>query len=72
MSTAKNTTGNIRKMLIQALEQASTGKLSADDGKNMIGLANQISHSMQTEVKAQAMALKLGHNVEKFGSLKVD
>jgi hypothetical protein len=48
------------------------GELSAEDGRNLIGLANQISQSMAVEVKVMTMKLKAGHKVEEFGALEID
>ncbi len=67
-----NTTKTIRASLAKALEKAMNGQLSAEDGRNMIGLANQISQSMAVEVKVMAMKLKAGQKVEEFGQLEVD
>lgn len=72
MSTNKNTTANIRSVLADALNKAVKGNLSAEDGRNVIGLANQISQSMAVEVKVMSMKTQLGHQTEKFGELKVD
>ena len=71
MST-KNTTSSIRATLAKALERVMKGDLSADDGRNLIGLANQISQSMAVEVKVMTMKAKAGHQVDKFGELEVD
>lgn len=68
---AKNTTSNIRQSLIEALERAARGDLSSEDGRNIIGLANQISQSMAVEVKVLTMKSSMGHQAEKFGELKV-
>lgn len=70
MST-ENTTQKIRATLAKALERAMSGELSSDDGRNIIGLANQISQSMAVEVKVMTMKAKAGHQVEKFGELEV-
>jgi hypothetical protein len=70
--TAKNTTGKIRRILVDSLEKAAKGELSAEDGRNIIGLANQISHSMQSEVKVQLLKSQVGHQVDKFGQLEVE
>lgn len=67
-----NTTSAIRKTLSLALKRAIDGELSAVDGKNIIGLANQISQSMAVEVKVLAMKMQMGHTTEKFGELSVD
>jgi hypothetical protein len=48
------------------------GKLSSEDGRSVIGLANQISHSMAVEVKVMTMKERMGHQVEQFGELSVD
>lgn len=69
---AKNTTSNIRATLADALKRASEGSLSAEDGRNIIGLANQISQSMAVEVKVLTMKASMGHQSEKFGALEID
>ena len=68
----KNTTAKIRKLLAETLEKAAKGELSADDGRNVIGLANQISHNIAVEVKVMTMQQRAGHAVQKFGSLEID
>ena len=72
MSKVKNTTARIRGMLAQALDKAMGGELSSDDGRNVIGIANQISHSMAVECKVLTLKTKLGHQADKFGELEVD
>jgi len=67
-----NTTAKIRKTLSDALVRAANGNLSADDGRNIIGLANQISQNMAVEVKVMTMKMQMGHQTEKFGELAVD
>ncbi len=53
-------------------ERALKGDLPAQDGKNLIGLANQISHSMAIECKVNELQARLGHQAEKFGQLALD
>jgi hypothetical protein len=65
------TTGKIREALASALEKAGRGELSAVDGKNMIGLANQITSNMAVELKHQAMQSGLGINVTTFGKVDI-
>ena len=74
MSTGNTskTTKQIRSALATALERAMSGELSADDGRSVIGLANQISQSMAVEVKVMTMKMRAGHQVDKFGDLSVD
>lgn len=65
-------TKDIRKMLAESMSKAVEGKLPIEDGRNIIGLANQISHSMAVEVKVLTMKEKMGHQSDKFGALEVD
>lgn len=65
-------TSNIRKMLADSMKKASEGALPVEDGRNIIGLANQISQSMAVEVKVATMKERLGHQGEKFGQLEID
>jgi hypothetical protein len=59
-------------MLVTALDRAMKGELSSEDGRSVIGLANQISNSMAQEVKVATLKLKAGHQVDKFGELEID
>lgn len=70
--TTKNTTGKIRASLAAALDRAMKGDLSSEDGRNIIGLANQISQSMATECKVHELKVRLGHQTETFGNLTVN
>lgn len=65
------TTGAIREALSAALIRAGKGELSATDGKNMIGLANQITTSMAVEIKHQNMQSGLGLTVSTFGHVNI-
>lgn len=65
------TTGLIREALAAALTKAGNGELSATDGKNMIGLANQITTSMAVELKHQNMQSTLGLTVTEFGKINI-
>lgn len=71
-TTTKNTTAKIRASLAKALQRSMAGDLSAEDGRNIIGLANQISQSMAVEVKVLTLKMRAGHQFEKFGDLEVD
>lgn len=70
--TTINTTSKIRKALAEALDKAVRGDLSAEEGRAIIGLANQISQSMAVEVKVATMKLRTNQHVDKFGDLAVD
>lgn len=62
----------LRKALTGALTKATKGQLPVDDGKNIIGLANQITSNMAVEVKVMTMKNSLGHAEQTFGHLNVD
>jgi len=64
-------TKDLRKMLASALDKALKGELSSEDGRNIIGLANQITANMATEVKVQILRERMGHQVDKFGDLDI-
>ena len=65
------TTGAVREALASALIRSSNGELSATDGKNMIGLANQITSSMAVELKHQNIQSALGMEVTTFGKVNI-
>ena len=65
------TTGLLRATLAAALEKAANGELPAADGKNIIGLANQITTSMAVELKHQNMQSVLGQEVALFGNINI-
>lgn len=71
MENAPNTTANLRATLATAMDRAINGELTPDDGRNIIGLANQISQSMSVEVKVMKLKMSAGHAAEKFGELQV-
>lgn len=68
---AITTTKQLRKFLAQQLEEAAAGRLDHNDGRNVIGLANQITSNMQAELKTAELHLKMGKEVDKFGALDI-
>jgi len=65
-------TKDIRRVLAESMAKAAKGELAVEDGRNIIGLANQISQSMAVEVKVQIMKERVGQQADKFGHLDVD
>lgn len=65
------TTGKVRAALADALQRVSKGELPANDAKAMIGLANQITCSMATELRHQTLQATLGHKVTTFGKVEI-
>lgn len=63
------THGDLRNTLFDQLKLATQGKVSRDDGKTIIGLANQISNNLNTELKARELEIRLGNTVENLGKL---
>jgi hypothetical protein len=64
-------TKDIRAMLCNALKKAERGELPSDEAKTVIGLANQISTSLATEVKVATMKLRMGAQADAIGQLNV-
>ena len=64
-------TKDIRTSLCNALKKAERGDLPADEAKTIIGLANQISQSLATEVKVIQLKLRMGAQADAIGSLNV-
>lgn len=67
----KNTTAALRKTLLESIEKCAAGQLDHSDGKNLIGLSNQITSNMAVEVKVMTMRHQLGQAVSVFGALEV-
>lgn len=70
-----STTGQLRGVLATALARAEKGELTDTDGRNIIGLANQITQSMATEIKMNNMKLRLGVQADQlgpFGSMGIE
>ncbi len=62
-------TKELRKFLAETMKSVSDGDISPSDGRNIVGMANQISISMQTELKKQKLDLEMGRKVDQFGQL---
>jgi len=67
----KTTTGAVRSLLAKTLARAASGELSSVDGKNIIGIANQISKSMSEEIKHNNMMVRLGVIVDTYGAIEI-
>jgi hypothetical protein len=66
-----STTGKVQQMLIDSIDRACKGQVSASDGKNIIGFSNQLANIINVELKNQAMQAKLGLEVSAFGAMKL-
>ena len=69
MASKQPTHGDLRSTLYGQLKLATQGKVSRDDGKTIIGLANQISNNLNAELKARELEIRLGNTVENLGKL---
>ena len=65
-------TSEIRTVLCNALKKVESGKCTSEEAKAVIGLANQVSQSLATEVKVANLKLRLGMQVDSIGNLRVD
>lgn len=61
----------LRQFLINTMQKIEQGKMSASDGKNIVGCMNQINLSITAELKAQKMALDMGNKVVALGEMVV-
>ena len=64
-------TKDIRNTLCNALKRAEKGDMPADEAKTIIGLANQISQSLATEVKVIQLKIRMGAQADAIGNLNV-
>lgn len=64
-------TKDLRKKLFDSIEKIEKGDMAPSDGRNIVGMANQINLSMQTELKSQQMAINAGKKAEEIGELKI-
>lgn len=68
---AITTSGKLRKVLVEAIERAAKGDMPQADGRNIIGLANQITLSMTAELKVRQMQVALNGAADAFGSVQI-
>ena len=61
----------LRQFLINTMQRIEKGEISLGDGRNIVGCMNQINISISTELKAQRLALDLGHKVPSFGEMDI-
>lgn len=64
-------TKDLRKKLIDVIDQIQAGELSASDGRNIVGAANQINISLQTELKNMKLQYELGRKVNTLGNMDI-
>lgn len=53
------------------MQKAEKGEMSAHDGRNIVGMANQINLNIQAEIKRANQAIELGQKAEAFGELAI-
>ena len=69
--TTLKTTGQLRRILLDAVGRSAQSKLSRVDGQNMIGLANQITRSLAVELQQQKMQQSLQQDVTPLNDAKI-
>ncbi len=65
-------TKDLRHKLFNAIDLIIDGKIAPSDGRNIVGAANQINISLQTELKSMKMQHELGQKVVAMGELSLD
>jgi hypothetical protein len=70
-TSSLTTTGKIRSTLAEAMAMCVAGGLSQEDGRNLIGLGNQITNSISAELKHLQLHSALGLKTSEFGALDI-
>lgn len=65
-------TKNLRSKLMNAIDLIASGDMSPSDGRNLVGTANQINISLQTELKSMKMQHEMGKQVTDLGEMEID
>ena len=68
----KMKTKNLRSKLMNAIDLIASGDMSPSDGRNLVGTANQINISLQTELKSMKMQHEMGKQVTDLGEMEID
>ena len=58
------TSGDLRKILADAMQKVITGDMHKSEAQMLIGLATQFSKTMDAEIKQQVMCLKCKHKLD--------
>jgi len=61
----------LRKLLIDSIQKVQNGDLTPADGRNVVGMANQINISVQTELKKARLDIDTGAQVQKIGEMSL-
>lgn len=67
-----NTAGQIRRFLIDTMEEIKAGKVEESVARNLIKMSAQINESIYSEAKIAKLKMDAGETMDKFGSLKLD
>ena len=62
---------DLRKKLFNVIELIEEGKLSPSDGRNIVGAANQMNLSVQSEIKLMKLQMDAGQAVNALGEMKM-
>jgi hypothetical protein len=62
---------DLRAKLLNAIDEVQAGNLEATEAKSIVGLANQVSQSINVEIKSMQMQRDLGRKIDKLGDMKI-
>jgi|TARA_R110002050_G_scaffold88324_2_gene186539 hypothetical protein len=62
---------DLRAKLLNAIDEVQSGNLEATEAKSIVGLANQVSQSINVEIKSMQMQRDLGRKIDKLGDMKI-
>jgi hypothetical protein len=70
MKTLKKS-GDLREVLLNAINDVQTGQLEEGQARNVIKLAGQVNESLYAECKVTSLKRDMGQESEKFGDLNL-
>lgn len=62
---------DLRKKLVNVMNEIESGNISPADGRNIVAAANQINVSIQNELKLMKINIDTGKKAESLGEMKV-
>ena len=69
MSEEIKTTGQLRKALLEAINDVKCKHLDVDRGMCMTKLASQVNESMRIEIMANRLLVEMGTTTQELGAL---
>ena len=62
---------DLRKKLLNVINEIEAGNISPADGRNIVGAANQINLSVQSELKLMKIQIDAGKQANALGEMSL-